>query len=78
MVIFSEKCALNTGSLYLCARLEVHWCMICVFTDFLIVVCKVLVNVLVKKLSDFMETAKSRDFLWGFAVSRIKLVIAVV
>jgi hypothetical protein len=22
-----------------------------------------------------METAKSRDFLWGFTVSRIKLVI---
>jgi len=52
--------------------------MVCVFTDFLIIVCKVLVNLLVKKLSDLMETAKSRDFLWGFAVSRINLVIAVV
>jgi hypothetical protein len=45
--------------------------MICVFADFLIIVCKVLVNLLVKKLSDFMETAKPRDFLWGFTVSRI-------
>jgi hypothetical protein len=43
--------------------------MICVFIDFLIIVCKVLVNLLVKELSDFMETAKPRDFPWGFAVS---------
>jgi hypothetical protein len=38
----------------------------------------VLVNLLVKELSDFMETAKSRDFLLDFAVSRVKLVISVV